>query len=242
MATWESLFAQGARRELRVTFSSDFFLKTYGQDKITGGRITSDLFAGGRMSVGGTVAAVCEISIIDPLTNGAENIPRACPFTVEIRLAEGNDASAWYPLGTFSVDTRERSETMPEVLSITGYDAMLRGETPYYPYGSEITGWPKTDIDAVRDIADRLGVKVGADVGYIMIRRYAIPSPDAGEGGFTVREVLGYIGAMYGGNWFIDAYGYLRLALVGDEPAPGVDVLVDENGDVIKIGGVRIIV
>ena len=124
-------------------------------------------------------------------------------------------------------------------MTIMAYDAMLRGEVDYYPYGSTITGWPKTDVAVVDEIAARLGVQVAQDTYVILGKGYRIPSPNAGEKGFTVNEMLASVGKMYGGNWYLDEHDELRLHVIGSE----ISLLVDENGDYISdVTGVTIIV
>lgn len=238
MATWDALLAAGARREYKVEFNDgNGFSKTFDEDTVSFGGIQYDLFEGGKLSLGGTVAKEAKIGIVDPLVDGAETIPRACPFWIFIRLNDGVETTNWYPLGRYFVDVRERSETIPDLLSITGYDALLKGENPYYPYGSTITGWPKTDIAVVNEIAGMLGVTL--DQSVVLDRGYSIQSPDAGEGGFTINEVLGGIGAMYGGNWYLNNDDYLCLYTIGSE----ISLLIDESGDYISDStGVMLIV
>ena len=54
-----------------------------------------------------------------------------------------------------------------------------------------------------------------------------------------MREVLGFVGAMYAGNWVTNDYGQLRLLMLGDIPEE-TTLLIDENGDYIKLGNDRI--
>ena len=69
---------------------------------------------------------------------------------------------------------------------------------------------------------------------------YKVGYPGYGEGAYTVREVLGYIGAMYAGNWTINEQGKLRLVVLGDIPAE-TNLLINENDKRIVIGGDRLI-
>ena len=57
----------------------------------------------------------------------------------------------------------------------------------------------------------------------------------------TAQTVLSHIGAALGGNWYITDAGYLRLVTLNSAPAE-TSLLVDEYGDYITLGGVRIIV
>ena len=70
---------------------------------------------------------------------------------------------------------------------------------------------------------------------------YKIGYPGIGEGAYTVREVLGYIGSMYAGNWVINEQGQLRLIVLGDIP-PETNYLVTEYGANITLGGDRLVV
>lgn len=222
--------------EYRVRFfEGDSVLYEYGEDEIVSGKIDADLFGGGKLSVGGTVAKQAEIAIIDPLVNGEESIPRACPFVIEFK-----NGSAWEMLGRYYIDTRERSRSTPDLLKIKGFDAMLKGEVEFFPGGSTISGYPKLDTAVISEVCSRLGVTLNPKTA--LENGFMIPFPGTGEGGFTVNEVLGQIGAMYGGNWFIDNNDYLTLSVVGDIPTRGAEFLIDENGAALKIGGVRIIV
>ena len=58
---------------------------------------------------------------------------------------------------------------------------------------------------------------------------------------YTMREVLGYIGAVNGGNWNITETGKLRLVRLNELP-PETFLLVTENGSPIRFGEVRILV
>ncbi len=70
------------------------------------------------------------------------------------------------------------------------------------------------------------------DKGYII----QLPAvSDDGSESMTLREVLGYVGAMYGGNWIVNDEG--KLQLVPLVPAPETSVLITERGERITIGG-----
>ena len=75
----------------------------------------------------------------------------------------------------------------------------------------------------------------------IIIRNaYSVQYPGYGEEAYTVREVLGYIGAFYAGNWIINDSGQLRLLVLGDIPAETY-YLITEDGDRITLGGDRLV-
>lgn len=78
--------------------------------------------------------------------------------------------------------------------------------------GYAVVGWPRLDKFVAYEIAQRIGTELDErtvlDKGY-MVQLPAVSS-DGGDSD-TLREVLGWIGAMYGGNWCITDEGKLRL-------------------------------
>lgn len=152
------------------------------------------------------------------------SIPRMAQIDVYVRLADDLAVSGYLPQGTFYVDTR-RAEG--DFLFLTAYDAMLKAERSYAESG-DVTGWPKTDAACVAEICTMLGLTL--DSRTTLNKGYTVEFPGYGDGAYTVREVLGYIGAMYVGNWIITDAGQLRL--IPFVPS-GVSVLtIDEtNGN-----------
>lgn len=74
----------------------------------------------------------------------------------------------------------------------------------------------------------------------LLNKYYKVGYPGYGEGAYTVREVLGYIGSMYAGNWIINEQGKLRLVVLGDIPAETA-YLINENDLRITLGGDRLV-
>lgn len=74
----------------------------------------------------------------------------------------------------------------------------------------------------------------------IVTNNYSIGYPGIGEEAYTVREVLGYLGSMYAGNWIINDQGLLQLVVLGDIPAETF-YLITEDGDRITLGGNRLV-
>lgn len=74
----------------------------------------------------------------------------------------------------------------------------------------------------------------------IITNSYSIGYPGIGEEAYTVREVLGYIGSMYAGNWIINDQGLLQLIVLGDIPTETF-YLITEDGDRITLGGDRLV-
>ena len=75
------------------------------------------------------------------------------------------------------------------------------------------TNWPQPDVLIVGAIAKRVGVPIDAQTLAVLTSGYDIGFPGYGDGAYTMREVLGFIGVMYGGNWCISDAGALRMIL-----------------------------
>lgn len=146
----------------------------------------------------------------------------------------------WVRKGIYYIDTREW-DAQHEFLTITGYDAMLKTEQNYFTPSVKIAGWPKTDAAVVSEICTRIGVDL--DSRTVLNKGYMVQIPAVSSDGKesdTIREVLGWIGGMYGGNWCMTDEGKLRL--VSLVPPPATNNLITEQGDRITFGGVGILV
>ena len=112
--------------------------------------------------------------------------------------------TGWLRKGVFYIDTRDKDK-VTGVLTIHGYDAMLKAEQPYLSEGD--TGeWPRTERAVVADIAARMGVEI--DSRTVLSDTHMVAYP----GDYTMREILGHIAAAHGGNWIITDAGALYLA------------------------------
>lgn len=163
-------------------------------------------------------------------------IPRQARIKVYVRLVLGNQMSEWLPKGVFFISTRARDKRT-ESLAITGYDAMLKSEAVWLT--SPAANWPMPQVDAVADIASRMGVEV--DSRTVLSTTYPVGYPVDENGDLTMREVLGYIAVSNAGNWIITDEGKLLLVRYGDVPEE-TNYLVDEYGDAITFGGDIILV
>ena len=184
-------------------------------------------------SVGACLSADLTVSLLLP----EEVIPRMAEVRPYVRASNGTTTSEWMPQGVFFIDTRQRTDEDDDldILTIHCYDAMLKTEADY---PSTSHAWPYSDIDVVQEIAASIG-NVGVDQRTValMTHDYQIPLP----AGYTMREVLSRIGAMYGGNWICNYDGQLLLVPINSYPEE-VSYLVTESGRPITFGGVRILV
>lgn len=199
----------------------------YGPEKIFSCEVTDDLVP--EAVIGSCVAHTLTLTI------EAEGIvPPMAQIEVFSRLTRGAEVSEWVPDGVFFIDTRDFDEGSG-LLSIDGFDAMLKSEEQYLPEGP--TGdWPRSAPVVVAEICARMGVRLDP--------RTRIPAGMMVEypNDLTMREVLPEIAIANIGNWTMSGDGKLLLTPLGGLP-PETNFLVDdEDGGAILFGSVRIIV
>ena len=144
--------------------------------------------------------------------------------------------SEWLPQGVFYIDTREVTANQDglDVLTIHGYDAMLKTEQEYA--SNDVVG-DNYDTAYVRAIANAIGIEVDDRTWELMGTGYIVPIPL----GYTMREILGFIAASYVGCFIMTDEGKLRLVSMTDLPAE-TNLLIDSVGDVILVGGDSILI
>lgn len=225
-ALYRQLLAANAPKEFRAIIAG----VTYGQDKIVSASSKAAL-----MDKAATIGncAAKELNLV--LRNPGE-IPRMAQIQMQFRLNSGTQQSEWLPKGTFFIDTRDEGNG---VLTIDAFDPMLKCDQSFTTSGEQGT-WPKTDITVVNQICSRIGVTLDARTAAILTAGYAIQYPGYGEGAYTMREILGFIGSMYAGNWIITDENKLRLLVLGDMPDDSTSLLITEYGEYITMGGFRI--
>ena len=200
----------------------------YGEDVLRSIEINRSVFSSSP-SLGSCISAEIDVSLIKP----SVDIPRMAFIEPYVRITNGTLTSEWLPKGKFYIDTREYTKNdAVDIMSIHGFDAMLKAEQL-----APIQGYPKTDINAVSSIASFLGLSLDASVATIINKGYSVPIPAQ----YSCREVLGYIAAMYAGNWYMNYDGQLLLSAVNGIPVE-TNYLVDNVGDAITFGGDRILV
>lgn len=166
------------------------------------------------------------------------DIPRQARIEVYVRLVLGEQASEWIPKGVFFFATR-KTDRKTGVLSVHGYDAMLKAEQTWLDSSYDAETWPMPAATAVNDIAARMGVAV--DSRTVLDAAFPVQYPVDDEGDMTMREALGRIAVANAGNWIITDEGKLLLVGLNSMPAE-THYLITEGGSAITFGGVRILV
>lgn len=245
-STYNALFSAGAQKQVRaLIYRSTNAYNAYGPDKIVSAKTQAQMLDS-NIGIGGTY--VKKLSLV--LTNfaGMPTIPRMAKIVMQFRLSDGTTSSNWYPKGTYFIDTRD--ESYHGLLTINAFDPMLKSEQSFTKPGDQ-GYWPRSDISVVQTIATAMGVDIDPRTTAILNKNYQINYPgislDNGtpqysqDGAMSMRQVLGCIGAMYGGNWIITDENKLRLIVLGDIPVP-TNYLITESNDIITMGGYRILV
>ena len=165
-------------------------------------------------------------------------IPKQAKIKVYVRVYKDNEYSEWIQKGEFFISTRNLDRTSG-ILSIVSYDAMLKAEEVWLDSSYDSNNWPATQEWVVNDIAKRIGVEV--DERTSLNEMFPVQYPVDENGDLTMREVLSYVAVSNAGNWIISDTGKLLLLKYGGIPSE-TWYLVDEKGEAITIGEVRIIV
>ena len=227
---WRTLLASpGHRKEVKLVIAG----VTYGEDKIVDGSLRIDGGLYSDFGIGNCCARQIDFEIYPQGT-----IPRQAQIEVYVRLVLGEQVSEWIPKGVFFFSTR-KTDRVTGVLSVHGYDAMLKAEETWLDSSYNAENWPMPASTAVADIAARMGVAV--DRRTVLDAAFPVQYPVDDEGDMTMREALGRIAVANAGNWIITDEG--KLLLVGLNSMPEeTNYLVTETGSAITFGGVRILV
>lgn len=235
--TWNTLIAQtGHYFETKVRIAGT----DYANAQLISISANYTMFSENYPNVGGCLAGELAVSLIYPQSS----IPRMAKVEPFVRVKAGNQTSEWIPQGKFWIDTRETTDNddgLP-VLSLHCYDAMLKSEADY---PNSTHSWPYLDINVVKEIAKAMGLQssISSTAGIdsrtiaLMTKGYTLGLPI----GYSMREVLGNIAAMYAGNWVMSYDGKLLLIPINSLPQE-TNYLIDSQYDAITFGGDRILV
>lgn len=203
----------------------------YGENIVVSLSTSAELYKDNTPGVGNCISREIDLELLSP-----GKIPRMAEIRPEVRLVLGMQTSEWLPKGVFYIDTRQL-DAQSGLLSIHGYDAMLKAEQTYLQDG-DAGEWPRPMPDVVADIARRMGVSI--DARTVINPAYMVGYPND----LTMREILGYIAAVHAGNWIITDAGELYLVPLYNPATDYANLgyLAAEDGSAITFGGVRILV
>lgn len=205
----------------------------YREDLLKTVKTSHSVFSSNTPGIGNCVAGKIVVEMRIP----AGEIVKRARIVPYVRLTDGTEHSEWLRKGVYFLDKREvlNPDSVFPTIQLTGYDAMLLAEQDYPPESQ--LSWPSTDREVVLEIASYLKLDVDSRTWDVLNMDYPIQYPAS----YSCREVLGYIAAMYGGNWLMTDLGELRLLALNGIPAE-TRYLVTGNGYAITFGGDRILV
>lgn len=215
------------RKEMRVRIAGE----DYGQERIVSLETSGGVFD--QPDIGNCASRQIDLTLRNP-----GEIPRSAEIRVFVRLALGDEVSEWIPKGVFFISTR-RQDTRTGFLELHGFDAMRRAGEVWLTADYDFENWPISAQAAAEDIAGRMGVEL--DPRTALSGGFPVDYPVDEDGDLAMADVLEGIAVSEAGNWIITDEGKLLLLRLGDIP-PETNYLVDESGDAITFGGVRILV
>lgn len=178
------------------------------------------------LSVGNCNAASLKLSV---LLDDGESIPDAAAVRIIARITDLDitTSAETMPFGEYWVDTCAQSGNL---YTLSCYDAMLKTSQAMVDETDDESEWPKSMAVVVQEIAYRIGVPIDPRTKINRGLDYMVPYPS----GYTMQQVLGWIGGCHGGNWTITEDGMLRLVpLFASGSGSGVDSLITEKYPVV---------
>lgn len=170
----------------------------YGENALVSVETENNLFAEEAPSCGNAVSGTITAKLRTPNTI----IRTKAKMELFARVTIGDLASEWIPKGVYFLDTREKQKAKngeDTIIVLDGFDAILMGEQEYIPSGD----WPKPDAEVIEEMCWILGV----ECTWIPNKNFPIQKPI----GYSVREIIGYVAAMYGGSVTMDDSGKLKF-------------------------------
>ena len=216
----------GALREetnVDVEYKFDINGVTYGKDAEERHSVSNSLFE--KFGIGKVSSSTLNLVV------EADDIPKNSVIRRYARLVSGDQASDWIPKGVFYLNTRRESDGL---WTIEAFDALRKATVKYVQEGDQ-SEWPLPADVVAAAIADRLEVEL--DERTTIDPSIMVEYPDDR----TIQEVLASIAAAHCGNFIMSDAGKLWLVPLLSAPEE-TNLLVNQRGDYITFGGVRIIV
>lgn len=189
----------------------------YGENALVSVETENNLFAEEAPSCGNAVSGTITAKLRTPNTV----IRTKAKMELFARVTSGELKSEWIPKGVYFLDTREKQKAKngeDTIIVLDGFDAILMGEQEYTPTGN----WPKSDAEVLDEMCWILGV----ECVWRPDKNFHIQKPI----GYSVREIIGYIAAMYGGSVTMDDSGKLKF----------VGLRQNQNGQEVVFSGLSV--
>lgn len=197
---------------------------------ITAPEISHGLLNGNVLSIGNCVSATLKFTLMT-----TDTIPKSAKIVILSRVTDVNadvqEYSEWLEFGTYWIDRRTYND---DLIDLECYDAMKMANQPYDHSKDTSHEWPKTVSDVVTRAASQIGVSLDSrttdyfvQTGIWNQRVISYPPDDD-----TLIKILGYIGGIFGGNWYITQDNKLRYIPLVSAPIGGY--IMSEAGERIK--------
>lgn len=227
---WKKLWRMNnTRRE----YSFDINGVEYGPEQEVSHSVTNELYSD--FGIGNATCSKLTISFL------ADNVPRGATIKRYVRLVNDDLVSEWIPAGVYFTSKRSEDDGY---WTVEAFDVMRKADTPWNP--DQDLNFPMPMTQAVDIFISLMGCEL--DPRTVLNPAYTIDYPasdpdskEAVDNNYTIRQELQWIAAAHGGNWIITAEGKLLLVPIGSEPED-TNFLVDEHGDALVLGGVRILI
>ena len=205
-ATYNTIISNGGHYEWQIINNAT----TIGKDKILSGSIESAAFD--KLTVGKTCSAQLNLTLRDV------TLDSNYPLEVQFRAVNDTQQSSWEDRGYFYIDTIKKSP-YSSITEVTAFDGMMLLD------GLTYDSWTSVTTATVVNWAEiwtytSLGLTI-----YDLITNSPVALtniPNLGKGGTSLRELLGYVGTIYGGNFVISpsaSGGILELIQPYNAPA-----------------------
>ena len=156
----------------------------------------------GAFAIGNAMSKEINVKVI-PHTDYSINSKAV--IKLEMRVYTINEErSEWAMFGEYLVDNAELNAG---VWSITGYDYINYLDEEYKRAGFTEKSWPTSSSVVIKEIAKYMGVEV--DSSSPIDESIFIDNPDT----ITIRDTLGYIASLHGGNFHISDDNKLKLVI-----------------------------
>ena len=189
----------------------------HGENTLVSVETENNLFAEEAPSCGNAVSGTITAKLRTPNTV----IRTKAKIELFARVTSGDLVSEWIQKGVYFLDTREKQKAKngeDTIIVLDGFDAILMGEQEYIPSGD----WPKSDAEVLDEMCWILGV----ECVWRPDKNFPIQKPI----GYSVREIIGYIAAMYGGSVTMDDSGKLKF----------VGLRQNQNGHEVVFSGLSV--
>lgn len=219
-ALWKALIRdRNARREFKFEING----VTYSDDAEVSHTVSGGLYE----TFGFGNAAVASLNLVLE----ADDIPKGATIKRFVRLVLDDQETEWLPKGVFFINRRSEDDGL---WTIDAFDAMRKAAVSFIQEGEQ-EEWPQSATDVVSKIALRMGVSV--DSRTKIDSSIMVDYPDDR----TMQTILAHIAAAHFANWTMSDAGELWLVPLLSAPDE-TSFLIDEHGDFITFGGVRIVV